>query len=70
MICQAEGCKNEIHPARLAAIPQTVTCRAECATARLKQRKAAAAAKSHRKSGYKAARASYRRRRGKGPAEA
>ena len=63
MIC--ENCQGEIHPARLAAIPHTVTCKAECSDARLRKRKAEASAASHRRSGYRAAKA-YQRRKRKG----
>ena len=42
-------CQKEIHPERIAAIPQTVTCSAKCSKARQLKHMAAGSKKSHAK---------------------
>lgn len=62
--CSEPDCTKTIHPERLAALPRAVTCSTECSALRTKRRKAKHAAAVHKRTGYAAARKSYRKARG------
>ena len=60
-------CPRTIHPERLKAIPQTVTCGPECSNKRSKRRRAESAKKRHKATGYQAAKKYAQRTRPHGP---